>query len=198
MELGRHWTARDIVALDPDVVVLATGSVAPQPPLDGLDGSVATWSTDDALERDPPDAPVLVVDHLATHETTQAAARLAAAGCPVTLATPGPVVGASVGFTHLKAERHRLRDAGVDVRVSTALEVVTDGVGHLRQELTGATHELAVGVVVAAVPRLPADGLAAELVVAAPDLRVLVAGDAVAPRTAMHAFREGDDAGRAA
>jgi hypothetical protein len=28
--------------------------------------------------------------------------------------------------------------------------------------------------------------------------RLLVAGDALAPRTAMHAFREGDDAGRAA
>ena len=28
--------------------------------------------------------------------------------------------------------------------------------------------------------------------------RLLVAGDAVAPRTALHAFREGDDAGRAA
>ena len=27
--------------------------------------------------------------------------------------------------------------------------------------------------------------------------RLLVAGDAVAPRTALHAFREGDDAGRA-
>jgi hypothetical protein len=28
--------------------------------------------------------------------------------------------------------------------------------------------------------------------------RLLLAGDAVAPRTALHAFREGDDAGRAA
>lgn len=197
VELGRRWAVADVVAHNPDVVVVATGSMAPDPPLDGLDASIATWSTDNALERKPPDAPVLVIDQLATHEAAQAAHRLAAAGCPVTLATPGPVVGAKVGFTHVKAQRRGLLEAGVDVRVSTVLVGIHDGVAQLRQVLTGATDDLAIGVVVAAVPRLAADGLVDELAQTAPDLEVLVAGDAVAPRTAMHAFREGDDAGRA-
>jgi len=197
VELGRRWSAHDIVAHDPDAVIVATGSIAPDPALEGLDASIQTWTTDDALERDPPTAPVLVVDHLATHEAMQAAERLAAAGCQVTLVTPGPVVGAKVGFTHLRAQRHRLRAAGVDVRLSTTLDAASNGIARRHQVLTGVTEDVAVGVVVAAVPRLAADTLVAELAAAAPALDVFVAGDAVAPRTAMHAFREGDDAGRA-
>ena len=51
-------------------------------------------------------------------------------------------------------------------------------------------------LVVAGVPGRSDTSLAAAVERAG--ARLLVAGDAVAPRTAMHAFREGDDAGRAA
>ena len=197
VELGIGLTAEDVAAAGVDAVVLATGSRPPDPLLPRLDGSVPVWTTDEAMQRQATGQRVLVVDHLGTHESAQAAERLGAGGAEVVLATPGQVVGPKLGFTHVKAQLRRLYDAGVQPWTSEVFTGTTDGTATLRHAHTREVTDVPVDVVVAGVHRLADDGMRDELAALAPELPVLLAGDAVAPRTAMHAIRDGDGAGRA-
>lgn len=183
-----------VQALAPDVVVLATGSQPADTVVDH-DGSVPIWTTDEAMTAAPPDATVLVVDHLGTHESAQAAERLAAGGATVRLVTPAPVVGGGLGFTHLRDQLQRFAAHGVRLEPSTRVVRVREGRASLRPLRGGEPEQAAVDLLVAAVPRVADDRLRAPLEAAG--ITVHVVGDAVAPRTAMLAFREGSDAGRA-
>lgn len=196
VELTATMTAADVVASGVEAVVLATGSRAPDPLLPGLDGSVPVWTTDDAMRGEVSGQRVLVVDHLGTHESAQAAERLGAAGAEVLLATPAQVVGPKLGFTHVKAQLRRLHEAGVQQWTSEVFTGTVDGVACLRHAHTRELTHLPVDLVVAGVHRLADDRMRDDLAVLGPDLEVVVAGDAVAPRTAMHAIRDGDTAGR--
>ena len=195
VRLGNALDARAIVAAAPDAVVLATGAVPAPDALDPGDDSVPVWSTDRAMGEDPSGRRILVVDHLGTHEAAQAAERLAALGGQVTIVTPFPSFGPKIGFTQLAGQLRRLADHGCRLEVGTKLvgiaggEVTTE-TAHFRERITRPFD-----AVVAGVPARADDHLRAPLEAAG--LRVLLAGDAVAPRNAMLAFREGDNAGRA-
>lgn len=198
LELERQVDAHAVLETKPEVVVVAAGSRPASPALPGCDDSVPVWSTDEAMQVNATDLRVLVVDHLGTHEAAQSAERLAAAGAEVVHATPGPVVGAALGFTHVKAQRRRLLELGVELATGQSFNALADGTASLRDVHMKTTRTMAVDAVVAAVHRRADDRLASRLRELAPHLPVHLAGDAVAPRTAMHAFREGDAAGRAA
>jgi 2,4-dienoyl-CoA reductase-like NADH-dependent reductase (Old Yellow Enzyme family)/thioredoxin reductase len=194
VHLGVEADREGILALSPDSVVIATGS-RPTPDPVPTDGSVPVWTTDRALTDDPGGVRVLVVDQLGTHEAAQAAERLATLGNQVRVAAPAPVFGERIGFTQLRDQLSRLAEHGCVIDPSalvTKIAAATATIRHTRQ----ARHEQAeVDLVVAAVPRQAVADLRAPLVGAG--LEVRVAGDAVAPRDAMRAFREGDNAGRA-
>lgn len=195
VRLGTEVDARAIVDLGADAVVLATGSRAPDPLLPGVDESVPVFTTDHVMAMSPTNGSVLVVDHLGTVEALQPAERLAEFGSSVTIVTPGAVLGPKLGFTHVKAQLRRLYTAGCAVLTSTHFTGVVDGVATLRHVHSGAVTDLPLDAVVAAVPRHARVNLNDDLT--ATGVPVHVAGDAVAPRTAMHAFREGYDVGRA-
>lgn len=182
-------------------VIVATGAHSePARRLDAGDGSIPLVSTEQAVHApwvDPMPAAqrALVIDTLGNLEVASAAEYLATTGCEVTIATASPQYGHACGFTHLKELLERLPRLGVRIETSTVLAGVAGGRATLRHLYTGERRDLEVDVVVAGVAPFADDSLARTAQAAR--LRVLTAGDAVAPRSALHAFREGDDAGRA-
>ena len=178
-----------------DAVVIATGSAfAGGDHVPQGDGTVPIVSTDAAVSERAAFGRILVFDALGTLENALVASHLAGRGSHVVIATPGPQPHWACGFTHVKDLLTELGRAGVQTLASTVVADVANGAITTRHLYTGERRTFAVDALVAGVARRADDALAAAA--RARGLRVAVAGDAVAPRTALHAFREGDDAGR--
>jgi 2,4-dienoyl-CoA reductase-like NADH-dependent reductase (Old Yellow Enzyme family) len=195
LRLGTEADAALLEAERPDAVVLATGATPDPDAIDGGDGSIPILSIDEAVTADPAGDRVLVVDLAGSDDVALTAERLAEAGSQVTVATPLPVAGQHIGFTRSVEQNRRLYELGCTLEPSTVLAGI-----EARQAATMHVHSRAqrrrpFDRVVAGAPGVPELALleAVERVGATP----LVAGDAVAPRTALHAFREGADAGAA-
>jgi 2,4-dienoyl-CoA reductase-like NADH-dependent reductase (Old Yellow Enzyme family) len=183
-----------VASLAPDVVVLATGSLPSSDPIEH-DGSVPVLSTDEGMELEATGLRVLVLDRLGTHESAQTAERIAASGGEVLIVTPAPAVGPRIGFTQIVDQRRRLLDLGCRVGPSSDVVRIAAGSAHVRSMADRSSYEVALDVLVAAVHRRADTRLRAAL--EAHGLTVVVVGDAVAPRDAMLAFREGADAAMA-
>jgi 2,4-dienoyl-CoA reductase-like NADH-dependent reductase (Old Yellow Enzyme family)/NADPH-dependent 2,4-dienoyl-CoA reductase/sulfur reductase-like enzyme len=183
--------------LRPDVVVLATGATthARKFLADYTDGSVVALTIDEAMTVDAAGRDVVVLDHLGTADVYTAAERLAGSGATVGLVTPMPTIAGYVGFTHLKDLQQRLYTAGVTQLTTTALTAVTDGRVVVTHVYSKDVTTVPADFLVAAVPATPNLDLQAGLDAAG--IPTLVVGDANAPRTALHAFRDGADAGAA-
>lgn len=179
-----------------DVIVLATGSRPGLDRLDAGDGSIPLLSLDDCVSNEPPTGRLLFVDVRGDLETALCAEHLAASGAALTLVTPALHVAPHVGFTHLKDVLGRLYGLGAVLEPSTVLDRIEAGEAHTRHVHTGEVRRRAYDAIVAGVHGRSETALASTVERAG--IRLLVAGDAVAPRSAMHAFREGADAGRAA
>jgi NADPH-dependent 2,4-dienoyl-CoA reductase/sulfur reductase-like enzyme len=197
--LNHAVTSAELSAFDR--VIVATGAHSdPARRLNVGDGSIPLVSTERAVNASwteplPTVQRALVIDTLGNLEVASAAEYLATQGCQVTVATASPQYGFACGFTHLKELLERLPRLGVRLETSTVLVGIAGGRATLRHLYTGEQHALEVDVVVGGVAPFADDRLAHAA--RASQIRVLTAGDAVAPRSALHAFREGDDAGRA-
>jgi hypothetical protein len=201
VRLGTEADAGLLADCRPDAVVLAAGG-RPAPDTLTSDGSIPVLSTDDAAAGtfagehvSVAAEPILVVDLLGTIEVALVGERLAAAGAQVTLATPFLHACPNVGFTHLKDLLERLYDLGCTIEASTTFVTIENGEAVTRHVYSKEILRRPFTAVVAGVPARPDLSLHA----AAKESKAAVhlAGDVVAPRTAMHAFREGDNAGRA-
>jgi hypothetical protein len=84
-------------------------------------------------------------------------------------------------------------ELGIRLLPSTSLTEVSQGRGHLVNRVSGEEIQEFFDFIVAGTPPKPKDSLYGILSRYAPTQLV---GDAVAPRDAMMAFREGDRAGR--
>lgn len=178
--------------LEPDVVVLATGGDAG----DFLTAAlVETVGTEDVMSMPVAGRNVAVVDQLGYQEQAYCAEGLAARDATVRMVTPFPSIGPNIGFTHIRGHMERLHAAGVAMYTSTVVtgwehgELVGRDV-YSRNEVRVRADLVVVGGL--KTPRLSLRAEATQL-----GIEVLVAGDALAARTALHAFREGDNAGRA-
>lgn len=191
---GVEVDADSLLASDADAVVLATGSVPAPDRLALGDGSVPVVSVDDALRVDHEDRRVLVVDQQGSLEVALTAECVAGSAESVHVISPMQSVGARIGFTMVKDQLIRLHRAGCVLEPSTAYVTVSGGTVTTRHVHSGRRQSQEFDLVVAGVPGRPDLRLYDDAVRAVG--QVLLAGDVVAPRTAMHAFREGDDAGR--
>jgi NADPH-dependent 2,4-dienoyl-CoA reductase/sulfur reductase-like enzyme len=196
IELGVVVDADGLAERQPDVVVLATGARPAPDRVPAGDGSVPIVTVEGALTNGLGSSRVLVLDHIGAEEVPICAERLAAKGAAVTLATPMPTVGAYIGFTRISEQLKRLYRSGCELLTAVQFREAREGEAVLRALHSGEERHVAVDAIVAGVPGRP------ELELEAParelGARVLLAGDVVAPRDALRAFREGDDAGRAA
>lgn len=181
-------------AVRPDAVVLATGAVPAPDRLAVGDGSVPIVGVDDALRTDHHGRRVLVVDQVGSLEVAMTAEYVARSAASVHVMTPMQSVGVRIGFTMVKDQLIQLHRAGCVLEPSTGYVTVSGGAVTTRHVHSGETQSREFDLVVAGVPGRPELRLYDAAVRAAG--QVMLAGDVVAPRTAMHAFREGDDAAR--
>ncbi|WP_182345896.1 mycofactocin system FadH/OYE family oxidoreductase 1 [Tomitella gaofuii] len=134
-----------------------------------------------------PDGPVLVNDPIGGPVGVAVAEWLAADGRTVHLVTPDPVAGAELARAgDLVGANVRLARAGVTRHVLSVLRGQRDGAAVLEHGHTGERREVPCVLVVDCAPRLPGISLAG----------AVRAGDCVAPRTALEAMREGEEAAR--
>lgn len=194
VRLGREAGAEEIAAAD--VVVLATGSRPGLDRLDPGDGSVPLLSLDECVDGDAPAGRLLFVDVRGDLETALAAEHLAEAGVELTLVTPALHVAPHVGFTHVKDILTRLYGLGVTLEPSTVLDRIEGGEARTRHVHSREVRQRPFDAIVAGVHGRSETALVTTVERAGIPLHL--AGDAVAPRSALHAFREGADAGRAA
>ncbi|MGD8420181.1 MAG: NADH:flavin oxidoreductase, partial [Gammaproteobacteria bacterium] len=134
----------DVLALDPDVVIVASGGLPSFGDLEGEELCLSTW---DLLGGEvEPAARVLVYDGTGRHEALSCAEELAARGAAVTLATIDDRIGAEMGYAERVVHRKQCYQLGIDTRVDLMLLAVrrTDGglVAVFRNDLTDETVEI--------------------------------------------------------
>jgi 2,4-dienoyl-CoA reductase (NADPH2) len=184
----------------PDVVVLATGATATSDPGVPGDDSIPVISVDEAAANrfrgdrfDMKGTRSLLVDLRGNYETALVAEHLAKSGSSVTVATPYLHFGANMGFTHLLDYLGLLSKWGVKVLPQTTLGGISNGEARLVNVFSGNSDSAPFDFVVVGAHPKPEKSLYEPLKAHA---RVIVIGDALAPRSALEAFREGDRVGR--
>jgi hypothetical protein len=186
-------TAPGVLAEAPDAVILATGSALR--PAAAPAGPVPAIDVDVLLETGPPDTgtrSALVLDDEGGFLAPTAAERLVADGFSVEIATTHPVVGAQIDPTQQPFVLRRLALAGVTMTPHLS-GVASDSAGVTLRHLYTERDERrdGIGLVVMAGYRHAVIDLRDQLT----DVPVVVAGDALAPRTLLDAVAEGARAG---
>lgn len=136
---------------------------------------------------------VLFVDIRANYETALSIEAIARRGAKVTVVTPYMSYGVNVGFTHLIDYLKSFPTLGVELVAQSLLARVENGEALIRHAFSGAERREGFDLIVAGVAPSLQTGLIEAL---GGRYQVLSAGDMVAPRSALEAFREGDRCGR--
>jgi 2,4-dienoyl-CoA reductase-like NADH-dependent reductase (Old Yellow Enzyme family)/thioredoxin reductase len=185
---------------DPQSVVLATGATPTTELNVPSDGSIPVMSTDDAAAGTFNDVPFdmkgtrsLLVDQRGNYEVGLVAESLAQRGSEVTIVTPFQLFGANIGFTHLDDLMNVFREFACDIQASARLEKIEGKNASIRQSISGKVQTREFDFIVAGTHPRPQTGL---FDATSKHCEVVMAGDVVAPRSALEAFREGDRAGR--
>jgi 2,4-dienoyl-CoA reductase-like NADH-dependent reductase (Old Yellow Enzyme family) len=207
VHLSSAVTAGDVVALRPDVVVVATGAepsmdgrliAAPGRPVEGIDAPNVVSGVDLLSHEVPPAGThALVFDDVGQYEAVSVVEHLLAHGVRVTVATRlaafAPLADAAMRMTPA-LERLNAAPPQFEVMTRMTLGSVQPGKATLRSLVGGADVAVAADVVVV-VPYKTPRPLAAELAGRLADVRVV--GDALAARDLQVAIREGNYAARA-
>ncbi len=189
-------TAATVAELEPDDVVVATGSRPPAAPIptDLSLRVLAPIEVMDLGESRLPEGHVVVVDGVGHFPAYAPAERLVDAGCRVSVVSASMTPAANLDQSSQLSTLRRLGTKGVQFRTSTKVTAIRGGALDAVDVFSGAGVEIEADAVVAAVAGVAVDDLAATL--RADGMRVHVIGDALAPRTMLHAIREGRLLGR--
>jgi 2,4-dienoyl-CoA reductase-like NADH-dependent reductase (Old Yellow Enzyme family) len=194
IELGHTATPADVLAFDPEVVILATGS-HPRP-VEGIAGgsSVRDWDGYGHASRRDGTAVLLDMDHGTA--TYAAADALAARYERLVLLTPRTQIARNVNYCSAIGVHRRLYHAGDDIIVAAEPVSFQDGVLAWRNVFSGRVREiLNVAAFLWSTPRISDDALVEPLRAAGVDTRL--AGDCVSPRNLLCAIHEGEAAAAA-
>jgi mycofactocin system FadH/OYE family oxidoreductase 1 len=169
-------------------VILATGSrPAPRPGAGPAVDALAALSG-----RDLPDGPAVVHDPVGGPVGVAVAEHLAAAGRPVAIVSPDPVIGTLLALTGDLADASaRLQRAGVALERRSLLRAAAGGTALLQDAWTGEQRRIECAVLVDCGHRLPQEELYRQRPGTAR------AGDCVAPRSVHEAVLEGRRAAQA-
>jgi pyruvate/2-oxoglutarate dehydrogenase complex dihydrolipoamide dehydrogenase (E3) component len=166
IRLNTFADAADVRALDPDVVIVATGGLPATPPaLAGAELAASTW---DVLGGDvAPGRRVIVYDDHGSEQALSTAERLVAMGAEVEIVTPDRVVGQEVIGTLYPAYLRTFYRAGVQLTPDHWLREIRRGadglVAVLHNEYTGDSVERLVDQVVVEHGTLPNDDVYTQL-----------------------------------
>lgn len=193
VRLGVEATAEGVLALAADAVVVATGSLPPEPALPGGGRVVTSWEAIEAPER--VGGRVAVVDADGGHEGVGVAELLAEAGRRVWLVTRFDLVGPFLNHLSRIGARRRLAARGVGLVTGVEVRSFAGGTLVLVDLYGGRERPLPeLDLVVRVGPNRARDALARELRGKVPELHLI--GDGYAPRKATAAVHEGHWVGR--
>jgi 2,4-dienoyl-CoA reductase-like NADH-dependent reductase (Old Yellow Enzyme family) len=197
VRLGQAADVSDIAALDPDMVIVATGSRPRRAGWqDNHDALVA--DADDVIVTPPEPrdgASAIIVDQEGGFTAPTAAESLCRAGWTVQIITDLPFVAAKVDPTQVWFVRRRLKKAGVALRGNSELRHDLDGWVLVDTESDEISPISAPDLIVYADLRSARDDLSRTLAQLLPRVPVRRIGDALAPRGMLDAVTEGARAG---
>ena len=165
VHLNTYADGNDVLAFDPDVVIVASGGLPNFGDLDGEQHCLSTW---DVLGGDArPAKRVLVYDGTGRHEALSCAEFLADQGSEVVFATIDDCIGAELGYGERPVHRKQLYLQEIATRLDLMLLAVRrDGeqlIATLRNDLTDATVEIEADQVVVERGTYPLDEVFQEL-----------------------------------
>jgi 2,4-dienoyl-CoA reductase (NADPH2) len=184
---GTEATAESVRAEEPDLVIVATGSVA-EPATAGASDSVqvlSIWELLDGQRRDLGRSVLLVDDGTGFWPGAGAADFLVGQRVELTFATPAAAIGSALPLESIHLLHRRLRSAGTAYRPFTRLAGIDGDVIRLQDTMSDQESELRADTVVLVTGQRAVNGLVAEL--GGHELNVAVIGDAVSPRRITHA-----------
>lgn len=184
----------------PDAIILATGAES-IPVIDfATDGSVPVISSDDAarglydgMRFEMEGTRAVVLDRRANYETNLVTEAVSKRGAQLTIVTPYSSSVVNTGTSHAIFYTAEFPRRGIETLGGHVPLSISNGSLTVRNGITGRESTLPCDFVVSAVHPKPRNQLMDMLKKYAP---VKTAGDVVAPRSALEAFREGDRAGR--
>lgn len=178
VELDRRITLEDVVRLDPDVVVAATGARGGMLAAELQEPSVPLFDLFAALERPAGDWEPQAVVLGGGYADCVTAAYLRRLGVEVHIVCPGPELATDGQFTGMLLRTELESDPGAHIRLETTAEAVNGG--HVVLQQRGVEHSLQTGAVIAG-GRTPERSLSEELGRAGLRGSVHTIGDAVRP-----------------
>ena len=194
VRFGCRADVSTVLAMEPDTVVVATGS---SPRLFALpsDESIRVLSPHEFLTGSaltPTAGKVVVIDDCGHFPAYIPAELLADAGNDVSLLTAKLYSGTALDPTTMESMLKRLGGKGVNFVTHSVPVSISDGALVVRDALSGRESRIACSLIVAALGNTALDHLYHELVEAAEgEMKIVAVGDCVAPRTALEAIREG-------
>ena len=180
-----------MLALNPETVILATGSTQ-RPPKDVAGGSsVRDWKRNEPNVRIDGTAVLFDMDHSAA--TYAVADALADRYRKLVLLTPRTQIARNVNYCSAIGIHRRLYQADAEIIVAAEPVSCQDRILRWRNVFTGQTRTIAnVGLFLWSTPRIANDALAQRLQQVGVNTRL--AGDCVAPRNLLCAIHEGEAA----
>ncbi|NVK31795.1 MAG: NADH:flavin oxidoreductase [Gammaproteobacteria bacterium] len=150
LRLNTYADAQDVLALNPDLVIVATGGL---PDLEGIDGTEYAHSSWDVLAGELPTGDnILVFDETGRHAGSGVADFLAKSGKKVTLLSIDEKIGFELTETDIIAQRQRLAEGGVCIMIDRDLVGLrrdgTEIIATIEHILTGNRNEQSVDAVV--------------------------------------------------
>jgi hypothetical protein len=191
IELGRIATSDGVVALNPETVILATGSYLR--PLKDVEGGLSARDWDGYLVniRSERAAVLFDMDHSAA--TYAVADALTDRYEKLVLLTPRTQIARNVNYCSAIGIHRRLYQAGAEIIVAAEPVSFQNGVLTWRNVFNGRVRDIQnVGLFLWSTPRIANDALAQPLRRAGVDIRLV--GDCVAPRNLLCAIHEGEAA----
>ncbi|WP_029088042.1 FAD-dependent oxidoreductase [Brevibacterium album] len=156
--------AEDVLALEPDAVIVATGGLPDTAVCTGSERALDVW---DVMTETPPTGRVLVYDDHGSYPALDAVERMVRAGAQVTYCSPERTVGIDVGGMNSPAYLTLFGEHGVRVRLMERLVGLEEGgaalTAVLRHEYAGTEERLDFDAVVIDHGTVPEDELYREL-----------------------------------
>lgn len=187
--LGKEATPAAVAEMDPEAVVVATGSTPMVPQLPGLDRLPVVQAVDVLAGKAPVGQRVVVMG--AERVGCEVANFLAHQGKQVTMTRRGERIATHLNLIASREIRDRLKEEGVQVLTAVKYEEVTDK-GLVVTDPNGERHTLEADTLVLAIGSRPNSELAAEL---HSRYQAQAAGDCLSPRNLWESLTEGYRAG---
>ena len=193
---GVEATQEMILKLNPDAVVVATGSIAFMPDVPGVDMGNSISAREVLEKKIELGEKVVVVDTEGLHPATDVAEFLADRSKKVEIITTKPYVGMEIEGMKWRLLFERLLEKGVVMTPFTGIKEIREDSVVVYNTITDQEREIeGVGTVVFAVGGVAENGLYRSLKGRVKELYAI--GDCVAPREVEQAVYEGHKVGRA-